>query len=388
MIGSAGHRPRNWILSLALHGRKEDRLFDFTCVTLQSIFECVKNKPVAEELFGEIKGEVKVQTEELSVRYRKLIAVCHPDRYRSESPAVLAMANEATKTLNALREEARIKISRGTYGQKLAYSKGSPVSFSTKNGQYNFIEKLVEGKIVELYFGNFINNSGGVIPVVAKIAKSASDNDLLQREKEVFACFEDPKNPIIVDKIIYKGRVGLIMRHSTGVDLAALLAQNPSGLEPRHVAWIILEALFSLGNLHSKMVVHGSIALNNTILDLSTRKVYFCDFFFAVAKPKDDERISGACENFSAPEVYKKSKPLPAMDIYSIGKLAIGLLGGDVSSKVLPSQVPQKMCEMLGLMVEEDCNKRPGDAWRLCEKWDLMSEKLFGADYRKAAWTA
>lgn len=363
-------------------------MIDFSRLSLQTIFDALKVAPLAEDLFGEILGNSDSQTEALGRRYRSLVAVCHPDRYRCESPAILAMATEATRMLNALREEARVKIERGIYGMRQTYNKNPAISFSTKNGDYRFYEKLFEGKIVDLYLGEMYRKTGESLRVVAKIARSEADNDLLQREMAIFRQFEDPKYPLVFDKVSYGKKLGLIMRYSNGVDLVTLRQQRSNGLEPKHVAWIVLEALFSLGNLHSKKVIHGSIAPNNTILDLTSRKIYFCDFFFAVANPKDGEYITGACKDYSAPEVYRKERPSPAMDIYSIGQIAINLLGGDCATKVFPLVVPQKMRELIIKMVEDKVQKRFDDAWRLCERLDLMSEGLFGANYRKAAWAA
>lgn len=362
-------------------------MIDFAKLSLQAIFDALRVAPLAEDLFGDLGGS-NPPIEVLRQRYRSLVAVCHPDRYRCESPAILAMATETTRMLNALREEARAKIERGIYGFRQPCNKNPAISFSTKNGDYRFYEKLFEGKIVDLYLGETYCKNGQNLRVVAKIARSEADNDLLQREMAIFKQFEDPRYPLVFDKVSYGKKLGLIMRYSEGVDLATLRQQRHSGLEPKHVAWIILTALFSLGNLHSKNVIHGSIAPNNTILDLTSRKIYFCDFFFAVANPKNGEKISGACKDYSAPEVYRKEKPSPAMDIYSIGQIAINLLGGDCAKKTFPLIVPQKMRELITRMVEDDARKRFDDAWRLCERWDLMCEGLFGTGYREAAWAA
>jgi serine/threonine protein kinase len=369
---------------------KERRIvvFDFSNVTLQRVFDAVKGQPLAVDFFGDIPGDAKVQIEELSARYRKLVVVCHPDIYRCESPAIYAMASETTRIINALREEAKAKIEEGTYGQRLSGSKSSVIEFDTKRGKYCFTDQnSFDGKVVFLRYGDFVAYNGDHIRVVAKNAKDSRDNDLLKKEAKIFKEFEDPNYPILLDIISEEGKIGLIMRYSPGVDLRTLKRESrPHGLEPKHVAWIILEALFSLGSIHTKKIIHGSIAMNNTILDLAGRRIYFCDFFYAANTSKDSERITGLIDGFSAPEVYRKEKPVPGMDIYSIGKLAIDLLGGSVTSKSMPDGVPQKMRELIGLMVEEDWRRRPDDAWKLCERWDLLCERLFGADYRKAAW--
>ena len=81
---------------------------------------------------------------------------------------------------------------------------------------------------------------------------------------------------------------------------------------------------------------------------------------------------------YTAPEVNKDSTVLPSSDIYSIGKIAIELLGGNIYNNGMPVSVDAKVRDFIRKMVTTDLSVRPNDAWNLWSELVELRNEVFG----------
>jgi len=168
-----------------------------------------------------------------------------------------------------------------------------------------------------------------------------------------------------------------------GIDLLAFRAspKHQNGLSNHfHIGWFLERQLGLLGKLHKAMVVHGNVQPQHLLITPDTHTVSLIDFCYARCHPTARDRIAGWTEHYSAPEIQQGVPPLPGMDIYSLGKCALFLLGGDPTTGTIPRRLglDGRIQAFIERMIEPNYLKRPQDAWDLARKILGLRRKIYG----------
>src|SRR6185436_18774833 len=90
------------------------------------------------------------------------------------------------------------------------------------------------------------------------------------------------------------------------------------------------------------------------------------DWSYAALNPKrtgDGFRIHN--ELYSPPEVLEKRPPLPATDIYSLGKCMVYALGGNVATGEITQDIHPWLRNLLSCFMLKSPLQRPRDAWEM-----------------------
>ena len=341
-------------------------------MTRQELYNMLVRAKRPIDCFGEVKNETELKKE-----YRRLAGLIHPD---TAKPKEEYISHEGFTLLGKLYDLALEEWEKGIYNliqPADIYEKSEPMFTLTIHGKdYKIYEMINEGEIADIYRGLCDKQV-----VCLKLAVDEADNDLLKQEYETLNSYSHKSIPIVRDFIKINGCSAIVMDEIEGESLLDVMQRNPNGLPAEVLMWI-MERLFSaVGYLHSNYIVHGNILPENIIIDKKIHNVAMTGFSFHI--PKANEKGSHyqiKNEDFSAPEVSKSSVVGPESDIYSLGKLAIYMLGGSTYNNGMPVIVDKRVREFIRKMVEKDRKKRSNDAWKLWDEWIELRNKVYGTE--------
>ncbi len=339
-----------------------------------------------EELFGELKGDSKNEKiHSLNEIYKDLIKKFHPDKFANAEAYTRYLTGEISGILNELNSQAKKKIEREIYGKEIALSKNE-VSFEikTKLRTYIIFEHFMEADYANLYRGEFYNKQAMAEKICVKIIRDKADNDLLRNEIQILKSIQHKSLPVYIDEFrTTEGELGLIERFIEGFDFISIKEKYPKGLPEEHACWILERLLSVLGYLHYNKIIHGNIEPGNIIVRPEDHNVFLIDFLFAIPNANNTSETYGCFnESYSAPEVEVKKKPIPASDIYSLGKSILFLLGGNVDKNKFPRSVDKRISKFLLEFLEPSPLKRAKDAWALWHRLSNLREEVFGARHQ------
>lgn len=346
-----------------------------------------------EEVFGDLSGDQKIMLDEARKRFRRLAYVVHPDtRYGS---ADNADATEATALLNYWWERTRAKIAAGLYGRA-----GEAVLVQTRTREYTITDLLAKGDKNSLYHAAFIVD-GKQRRGIFKVARHASDNDLLENEAAALRKLADGDKdgkfsaffPTLVESINYAesgadGRRANILAYDPAVALPTDLytlkevrAAYPNGIDPRDMAWMWRRVLAALSFAHSVGIVHGAVLPTHILVEPAQHGIILIDWGYAVNIGSGGyiRAISADYEAWYPTEVFDKQPPLAGHDIYMGARCMIELIGGDGAAKRIPSTVPDAMRRYFEWCLTEGTRLRPQDALKMRDEFDRLLERLYGA---------
>lgn len=339
-------------------------------MTRQELYNMFVRSKRPIDCFGDVKDEA-----ELKKVYRNFARQIHPD---TASPRDKYISEQGMSILNDLYNLGLTELEQGIYSIKNIldlYQHQDPLfEIKVKGNPYKFYEQVATGEVADIYRGIADNNL-----VVLKIAMDEGDNALLKQEFDTLNSYTHQSMPIVRDFVKINGRAGIVMDNIEGMPLVEIMKKYPKGLDPKIVMWV-MERLFSIvGYLHSNMIVHGNIIPENIIINGINHNTSLLGFSFHIPKANEkDKHYQIRSEEFSAPEVNKTSQVLPKSDIYSLGKLAIYMLGGSTFTNGMPVSVNQQVREFIRTLVVEDVDKRPIDAWKLWDDWRDIRVKAYG----------
>ncbi|MBR6252971.1 MAG: protein kinase family protein [Clostridia bacterium] len=310
--------------------------------------------------------------------YKKFSFIVHPDL----APAwEKYYAEESMVILNRLYDEGVQELADGTYELPSSSDKFKKrnsffeVEFNGKN--YSFYELISSGDIANVFKGTCDGHT-----VVIKIPREASDSILIDNEFDILTKLRHQSLPYVESKISIDGaRRAIISREVEGITPALLLKQYPNGVPAEHVMWMVERLLSVVGFLHNNCVVHGNITPDNILINKKNHNVTLFGFSFAIKKANE----SGATykffnDDYSAPEVLKKVSVEPSTDIYSIGKIAIKLMGGNVSNGGMSMDIDPRVRDFIRGMIKENPMTRSNDAWMLYHKLQGLRNEVYGTE--------
>ncbi len=356
---------------------------------LALLLERISQARGPEEVFGQLLGDEVEQLRAARQIYRRLVKLTHPDKYATGDEA---MAKEAFELLGAMWLVAKEAIAYGSYG---VLTVEPTVTISTKRHQYRVGSVLASGDLADLYSGV----CDGVNPVVVKVAREASENDLVKSEARVLKFLREPDKPEgrvfmpllpeLVETFEFREEGSLASRQvnvfaaAEGLySLEAVSRAYPRRINPKDMAWMWRRLLYVLGYIHARGVIHGAVLPSHVLIHPPTHSLLLVDWCYAVQKTDGSEghisAISMPYEAWYPPEVFAKQTPLPGTDILMSARCMVSLMGGDPVTGYLPETVPKRLSGFLQSCLLEMQSQRPQDAWVLLDEFTELIEQLWG----------
>ena len=142
--------------------------------------------------------------------------------------------------------------------------------------------------------------------------------------------------------------------------------------------WILQRLLSALSYLHYLGIIHCDIKPANIILHTQEHNAVLVDFGLCVLDPTADTLAKGGTEFYVPPEFVLGLPPIPASDIYSLGKTAVFLAGGDPRTGTAPADMCDPLRKLLRSMTLQDSLARPGDARKLHQQLTDIRRQVYG----------
>ncbi len=267
-------------------------------------------------------------------------------------------------------------------------SPNSEVDFTvnTPSGSYRVTRILAQGDLAMLYRGSCESGARAGQDVTVKIAMQREDSDLLMEEARIVRTLQSQEGaqrkhlPELIDQFMApSGQAGSIFVYLDGYDLDMVRDRYPDGLNAEHVAWILARSLSALGFAHQQGIIHGNVEPAHILVRPEDHNVFVIDWTYAVVAPeKTGQGFRAHNPDFSPPEVMARKPPLPASDLYSLGKTMIFLLGGDVRQGTVPTQVDERFTRFLQFLIRDSPRQRAQDAWEVAEQLKKLRAEVFG----------
>jgi serine/threonine protein kinase len=344
---------------------------------------CQCSRP--EQLFGGSNGAPMTKDLLSSIR-KNLIKICHPNLY-AKNPDALYYADQASSILNALFDEGVKRIESGVYGKdEFENHTGDPISeIKTRKRVYKIYRNLVEGDYANIYYAETEMDGGIKTKVCIKVAKSKSDNDLFQQEISVLKKIKHQSLPTYIEDFkTTDGLQSVVLGYIDGMDLLTIkeLKRYAGGVPQEHLCWMMSRLLSVLGFLHLNNTLHCNLEPGNIMIRPRDHNGFLIDLIGSVSNPTGKSKFKIYSENFSPPEALEKKPPVPASDIYSLGKCMVYLAGGDVTRNSLPKGIDPKLREFLFSLIPENVLSRKMDAWECYHELAELRVKLFGTEHQ------
>lgn len=330
-------------------------------MSIRELYEKLLQAKRPVDFFGSVTDEG-----ELKKAFRNYALTLHPDKAADNEKYI---ANQAFMRLHELYKSGLDELQKGIYSVQdilSIYNHSDPIfELSIRNQVFKFYEHLFEGDVANIFRGVNLNNI-----VYLKVAKDSADNSLIDDEFNTLCILRHQSLPYVEKQLMINDTSAIIMREVKGINMVQLMEEYPKGVPAEHVMWM-LERLFSVvGFLHSNSVIHGNIKPEHIIITKENHNVSLVGFSLCITKANTpDAKYRIINEFYTAPEVSKTARVHPYSDIYSLGKIALQLLGGDVKTNEFPYHVDPRIKTFIRKLINEKYYERPNDAW---ETWDVL----------------
>ena len=350
-------------------------------------------------------GTPETQHVHAKKQFAAMARIVHPDH-------ALGFEKEATdafRMLDIFWKAAQASIKDQTYSKK-SFPAGSctveapllpETVFSSPTATYKLVSKpFNEGDFSVIYKGK---TEPGNMDVLVKVALAPDCNSLLEHEARLLKRFSDaPKGsklagvnkfiPRLLDTFVIpdgKGkrfRANVIPFLDGYYSITDLKNIFPTGLDPKHVAWIGRRNFALVAAASLAETVHGTIVPDHVLVHPISHDPIHIGWTTALDRKSNvKNRITMVIDRWKdwyPPEVFKKEAQDTRTDIYMAGKTIIYLLGGDTHKDTIPRSVPAEFAQIVLKCVERDINKRPKTGGRILDDFTKVLEKLWGRAYR------
>lgn len=326
----------------------------------------------SERIFREIESATdprKFFGTDPDARFKSLAVIIHPDRHPG------ALNDRATKAFQKLSEMFS-KLKNG----------GSKTSTPAVFGKWVVEQPLCGGDIADLYQVT----SEKVKRAVLKIARSASDNDLIDNEvahlKKLHAdtrstVYQEKYLPKVYDVFKASGRKAIVMQFAeeglldtpnameARMNLAEIV-KLAGKLDFRHVVWMSNRVLAALGFAHLNGIVHGAILPTHLMFGPITHGMTLVDWCYSVSAEdlKPIAAISKDYRRFYPKEVFRKDNPTPSLDIFMWAMVV----------REVSESIPARFRGLLDYCLADSYRARPKSAWELMDQWGRLAKEEFG----------
>lgn len=350
---------------------------------LSEAYEALIQAMSPEDVFGEV-----ATAEDLETAFRRFARVCHPDRHHGADADTREVAAEAFRKLSDLRDraEAKLAASGAASPRPRAADAAATMEVKTAKKTYRVVPRpFVEGDLALLYRGTCVEGEGDDAKVVLKLAREATDNDLVRNEARVIGRLRASPSaqtkhvPVVLDEFRSDGKQGLVLRELDGLDGLTLREKLTAGVPPEHGFWILRRLLSVLGYAHSLGILHGNVEPAHVMVRPKDHNVFLVDWCYGIVEPaRTGEGFRTRNEDYGPPEVAEGKPPIPASDLFSAGRTMQFLLGGDPPGFTLPAAVPDRLKRILSFMTLESSRGRAQDAWSLYDEVGRARLEVYG----------
>lgn len=161
------------------------------------------------------------------------------------------------------------------------------------------------------------------------------------------------------------------------------IVKEKGRLHPEDACWITERLLGALRFVHAYGIIHSDVKPQNVFVEEKKSDIKLIDFGLATYKPKHGTKPMGFTPGYAAPEIVNGNTPIPESDIYGAGMVLLTALGGDVSTKALPKDVPRELSDYCDSLLKYDPIERP--SWMKNDPAVALSDirqKVFGRRHR------
>ncbi|MCS6898778.1 MAG: protein kinase [Myxococcales bacterium] len=354
--------------------------------TFEDLCQIVAEASCPDEVFSSLRLMGRVGWESaLRGEYEQLRAVANPLQFLD--PGARQGAEVVRRRLDELYREALGEGSEPE-GEELSWNSTERPCFLVRTGQgvYQGSSVLARGDIATLYEGKATEGTAIGRCVVLKIADAAADNGLMLDEAAALERLHQGAGPqkkhlprLIDQFCMPDGRIGLVLERLDGVDLLTVRERYPEGVPLEHVIWILRRILSAIGYVHQLGIIHGNIEPSHVMVRPKDHNVFLIDWCYSLIEPARSGR-GFKCETpgYSAPEVGQRKPPTPASDLYSVGKCAVYLLGGDPEKDQLPEEINPRFARLLRHLCRPSALQRAQDAWEMFDEVGRARREIFG----------
>lgn len=244
-------------------------------------------------------------------------------------------------------------------------------------GQYEVLKKIGEGS-----FGRTFAGRHRILGMPACIKQERTGDPVYQKmfreEAMLLARVHHVSLPALRDYLELPdfGQI-IVMSFIAGENLRKKVeCEGP--IDDEHIAWILQRTLDALSYLHFQGIVHCDVKPENIILHLEEHNAVLVDFGLGIANPTAETIAKGGTEAYMPPEFGNGHPPIPASDIYSLGKTAIFLAGGDPHAGTMPRDMHREFAECIRAMIRKDPLARPQDARAVSRALTGIRRRIFG----------
>jgi serine/threonine protein kinase len=253
-------------------------------------------------------------------------------------------------------------------------------TIETKRNRYSLQAKLGKGTLSRVYAA--LDEAG--TEVVIKVVSDEANNTMMLNEIGILKAQKIKLVPEVLDSFKTEdGRIATVFARISGFDVTKIRVADLHRAGTKdfyHLGWLVEHQLGLLRKLHRAMIVHGNIQPQHVMVTPQTHDVQFIDYCFARSHPTPRDRVSMWTDWYSAPEIRDGVPPLPGMDIYSVGKVAVLLAGGNPETGEIPlkSGLDTTFREFIYSMIEPNYLQRPRDAFALAKECWRLRGKIWG----------
>jgi serine/threonine protein kinase len=252
----------------------------------------------------------------------------------------------------------------------------------TTIGNYRIIAKIGEGG-----FGRIFQAEHVILDEKACIKQninaSPHDADLLRKEaKLLWRLSEHHSIPGCKDLIqLGKHDYAMVMDYIDGKTLDTIVKEN-GRLHPEDASWITERLLGALHYCNYNGVIHSDVKPENIFIEPKKHDIKLIDFGLAAYRPSSSTRPLGYTPQYAAPELLLGSPPVPETDIYGAGIIMLYALGGDLNTKALPTDTPERLKEFCTGLLQYDSAARPRWEQDIVQQLSDIRLEVFGRRHR------
>ncbi len=244
-------------------------------------------------------------------------------------------------------------------------------------GEYKVIKKIGEGSFGRTFYGEHVV-LGKPVCLKQNMIKDPEFVALFKKEAELLWDIRHSSLPTL--KAYYEqddnGHV-MVMSFIDGKNLLEVV-EEIGVVDDEHIAWIMQRVLDALSYLHYHKIIHCDIKPQNIILNTKIHNATLVDFGLYVKDSGRQTRAKGGTKFFVPPEFLQGLPPIPASDIYSLGKTMLYLAGGNPKTGSFPSDMHKELKDILSSMIRQDSLARPQNARKLNRKITQFRINVYG----------
>lgn len=247
-------------------------------------------------------------------------------------------------------------------------------------GSYKIDKLLGEGTFGRVYSGRHRLLTDVRVCVKQEKTQAQPYTGLFREEARLLSRLRHPCCPTFLDYLEEPGDVGqlIVLSFIDGTPLDKLI-ESRGPVDDEHICWILDRICSGLSYLHGKHnLVHSDLKPANVIVEVEDHQATLVDFGLATLKPDDQTRAKGGTPGYIPPEFANGYPPIPASDLYSVGKIGIALAGGDILKGEPPADMPQALRELLLRMILRDPRQRPQSADSVRSDLHAIRQKVWG----------